>query len=35
VAAAGVDGRLRETLVVGDSAQLSDVLLGDDLGDMW
>ena len=33
VAAAGVDGGLRETLVIGDPVELSDVLLGDHLGD--
>ena len=29
------DGGARETVVVGGSAQVSDVLLGDDEGEMW
>jgi hypothetical protein len=35
VGGAGVDGRLRETVVVGGSVQVSDVLLGDEEGGMW
>jgi hypothetical protein len=35
VGAAGVDGRVRETVVVGGSVQVSDVLLGDEEGGMW
>jgi hypothetical protein len=35
VGGAGVDGRLRETVVVGGSVQVSHVLLGDEEGGMW
>jgi hypothetical protein len=32
---AGVDGRVRETVVVGGSVQVSDLLLGDEECGMW
>ena len=35
VGGAGVDGRVRETVVVGGSVQVSDVLLGEEEGGMW
>jgi hypothetical protein len=35
VVGAGVDGGVRETVVVGGSVQLSDLLVGDGEGEMW
>jgi hypothetical protein len=35
VCGAGVDGRVRETVVVGGSVQVSDLLLGDEECGMW
>jgi hypothetical protein len=35
VAWAGVDDGVRETVLVGGSVQVNDVVLGDDDGEMW